>query len=170
MAYSNAGSTEPADRLMALFAIWQGGAADATALTAAAHIVPERIVSRRLETGGGGWNLWAGSCASHFYEADAQVWIDSAGGACIIHGLIWRTDDAALLDARDIARLLDMPGARLPEDVAGEYAVARLYADGTLEAFGEYIGYQGPLTIPDNLSGIVMAVLGLDTRPIAHRQ
>jgi Pro-kumamolisin, activation domain len=40
----------------------------------------------------------------------------------------------------------------------------------TLEAFGEYIGYQGPLTIPDNLSGIVMAVLGLDTRPIAHRQ
>jgi Pro-kumamolisin, activation domain len=40
----------------------------------------------------------------------------------------------------------------------------------TLDAFGEYIGYQGLLTIPDNLSGIVMAVLGLDTRPIAHNQ
>ncbi len=40
----------------------------------------------------------------------------------------------------------------------------------TLRACGEYIAYQGPLTIPDNLSGIVMAVLGLDTRPIAHSQ
>ncbi len=40
----------------------------------------------------------------------------------------------------------------------------------TLKAFGDYIGYQGPLTVPDNLSGIVMAVLGLDTRPIAHTQ
>jgi hypothetical protein len=40
----------------------------------------------------------------------------------------------------------------------------------TLESFGSYIGYQGPLTIPDNLSGIVMAVLGLDTRPVAHSQ
>jgi hypothetical protein len=40
----------------------------------------------------------------------------------------------------------------------------------TLDSFGEYIGYEGPLTVPDNLSGIVMAVLGLDTRPIAHSQ
>ncbi len=39
-----------------------------------------------------------------------------------------------------------------------------------LGAFGNYIGYQGPITVPDNLSGIVMAVLGLDTRPIAHSQ
>lgn len=39
-----------------------------------------------------------------------------------------------------------------------------------LNGFGSYVGYQGPLTIPDNLSGVVMAVLGLDTRPIAHSQ
>ena len=39
-----------------------------------------------------------------------------------------------------------------------------------LSAFGNYIGYQGPITVPDDLSGIVMAVLGLDTRPIAHSQ
>lgn len=39
-----------------------------------------------------------------------------------------------------------------------------------LHGFGSHVAYQGPLTIPDNLSGIVMAVLGLDTRPIAHAQ
>lgn len=39
-----------------------------------------------------------------------------------------------------------------------------------LNGFGSYVGYQGPLTVPNNLSGIVMAVLGLDTRPIAHSQ
>ena len=127
---------------MALFAIWQGGAVDATALAADAHIVPERVVSHRFETAKGVWNLWAGACASHFYAADAQVWIDPAGGACILHGLIWRTGSATLLDARDIADLLDVPDARLPDDVAGEYAVARLHADGTLEAFGDPAGLQ----------------------------
>jgi len=39
-----------------------------------------------------------------------------------------------------------------------------------LHGFGSYVAYQGPLTIPDKLSGIVMAVLGLDTRPIARSQ
>jgi len=127
---------------MALFAIWREGAVDGAVLAAGAHIVPERIFSHRFETADGVWNLWAGACASHFYEADAQVWIDPAGGACIIHGLIWRTGSAALLDARGVADLLDRPGARLPDDVAGEYAVARLHADGTLEAFGDPAGLQ----------------------------
>jgi hypothetical protein len=123
---------------MALFAIWQDGfgAVDEAALLAEAHIVPERIVSRRL----GPWHLCALSCASHFYEADAQVWIDPDGGACIIHGLIWRTGTSSLLDAQAVAALLDSPGTTLPDDVAGEYAVARLHADGTLDAFGDPAG------------------------------
>ena len=127
---------------MALFAIWQGDAAGAEALAAVAHIVPEHIASHRLNTAGGAWNLWAGSCTSHFYEADAQIWIDPAGGACVLQGLVWRTGNAALLDARDIAGLLSAPGTRLPADVAGEYAIARLHADGTLEAFGDPAGLQ----------------------------
>ena len=121
---------------MALFAIWQEGFGDDAALLAEAHIVPERIVSHRL----GPWHLYALSCASHFYEADAQVWIDPDGGVCIIHGLIWRTGASGLLDARAVAGLLDVPGATLPHDVAGEYVVARLHADFTLEAFGDPAG------------------------------
>jgi hypothetical protein len=39
-----------------------------------------------------------------------------------------------------------------------------------LNCFGPFVGYQGPLTLPDNLSGLVMAVLGLDTRPVARSQ
>lgn len=127
---------------MALFALWRedAAAADEAALAARAHIVPERAFSHRFETPQGGWRLWALACASHFYAADRQVWIDAQGGCCVIHGLIWRTGDAALLDARAVAQLLDRPGARLPADVAGEYAVARLHADGTLEAFADPAG------------------------------
>jgi kumamolisin len=33
----------------------------------------------------------------------------------------------------------------------------------------EYLSYQGPLTIPASLDGMVEAVLGLDQRPIARR-
>jgi len=151
---------------MALFAIWQGGAADGAALAVAAHVVPERVFSHRLETAQGAWNLWAASCASHFYRADAQVWIDPDGGACIIHGLIWRTGSAALIDARDIADLLDAPGARLPDDMAGEYAIARLHIDGTLEAFGDPAGLQQLFHAKDghpilaNRAGFVAALLG----------
>jgi hypothetical protein len=126
---------------MALFAIWLGDAGKGATLPIDAHIVPERTISHRFETGQGAWNLSAFACASHFYTADAQVWIDpDGGGACVIHGLIWRTGDAALLDARAVAALLGAPGARLPGDVAGEYAIARLHADGTLEAFGDPAG------------------------------
>ena len=85
---------------MALFAIWLGDAGKGATLPIDAHIVPERTISHRFETGQGAWNLSAFACASHFYTADAQVWIDpDGGGACVIHGLIWRTGDAALLDA-----------------------------------------------------------------------
>ena len=32
----------------------------------------------------------------------------------------------------------------------------------------KYLSYQGPLTVPANLAGIVEAVLGLDQRPVAR--
>lgn len=126
---------------MALFATWlDDDSADEVILFAHAHIVPENIVSHRFETPQGSWRLWALACASHYYTAEAQVWIDPRGGFCVVHGLIWRTGDAALLDARDVGALLDKPGAHLPADVAGEYAVARLYPEGVVQAFGDAAG------------------------------
>lgn len=130
---------------MALFAIWLDGSDEAparhTALREAVHIVPERVFATALDTPGGRWQVAAFACESHFYRTDAQVWIDTAGGgACIIHGLIWQIGTGQLLDAAAVAALLDRPGATLPEDVAGEYAIARLHRDGTLEAFGDPAG------------------------------
>ncbi len=35
-------------------------------------------------------------------------------------------------------------------------------------SFGNYTSYSGPITVPASLDGVVMAVLGLDNRPIAR--
>jgi len=129
---------------MALFAIWPDDGERAAArhrlLREAAHIVPERSVEARIQTSGGAWQLAAFATPTHFYSAEAQIWIDPTRGACVIHGLIWQTGTGRLLDASAVAALLDRPGARLPRDVAGEYAIARLHDDGTLEAFGDPAG------------------------------
>ena len=129
---------------MALFAIWPDDGERAAAryrlLREAAHIAPERSVEARIRTSGGAWQLAAFATPTHFYSTEAQIWIDPTRGACIIHGLIWRTGTGRLLDAWAVAALLDRPGAQLPEDVAGEYAIARLHDDGTLEAFGDPAG------------------------------
>jgi hypothetical protein len=129
---------------MALFALWHDEAGDGesrhAALLHAAHIVPERTTALAIDTAHGCWQLSAFACASQYYGAEAQVWTNSAQGACIIHGLIWRTDTGALLDARAIGELLDLPGVPLPGHIAGEYAVARLHSCGTLEVFGDPAG------------------------------
>lgn len=133
---------------MALFAIWHDEAShEAPAalhkrLRDTAHIVPERTTERAIDTPVGRFHLAAFATASAFYSADAQVWEDGAGGFCLIHGLIWQRARgvARLLDAAGVAALLDRPGRRLPGDVAGEYAVARLHPCGTLEAFGDPAG------------------------------
>lgn len=135
---------------MALFAIWHD---DAVApdiapalihqrLAQEAHVVPEHAVAAAIDTASGRWQIAAFACATHFYPAEAQVWIDPAGGACVIHGLIWRmeTGRGRLLDAAAVAVLLDRPGRALPADIAGEYAVARLHPCGTLEAFSDAAG------------------------------
>ena len=129
---------------MALFAIWPDDGERAAArhrlLREAAHIVPDPSVEARIQTSGGAWQLAAFATPTHFYSAEAQILIDPKRGACVIHGLIWQTGTGRLLDASAVAALLDRPGARLPKDVAGEYAIARLHDDGTLEAFGDPAG------------------------------
>lgn len=125
---------------MALFAIWadESGAAAAhhSALYQAAQVVPALTVATRV----GPWQVAAFACASRFYAPADQLWIDPAGGACVLHGLIWRIGDGALLNARDVAALLPAPGAILPGDVAGEYAIARIYPDGRLDGFSDPAG------------------------------
>ncbi|MDQ2842149.1 MAG: protease pro-enzyme activation domain-containing protein [Acidobacteriota bacterium] len=36
-----------------------------------------------------------------------------------------------------------------------------------LGQYGNYTSYSGPLTLPESLDGVIVAVLGLDNRPIA---
>lgn len=37
-----------------------------------------------------------------------------------------------------------------------------------LSSFGNYVSYSGPITVPESLAGVVVAVLGLDDRPVAR--
>ncbi len=37
-----------------------------------------------------------------------------------------------------------------------------------LSSFGNYISYRGPITVPESLAGVIVAVLGLDNRPVAR--
>jgi hypothetical protein len=133
---------------MALFAFWQepsGLAGDPLEqrLRDAAHIVPEEIVARRFQTEAGPWRLAAFATSTRYYRAADQIWCDPDGaGACIIHGLVWREENGRprLLNAADVAGLLDRPGRDLAADICGEYAIARLYRDGSLSAFSDRAG------------------------------
>ncbi|RYD84364.1 MAG: hypothetical protein EOP61_40230, partial [Sphingomonadales bacterium] len=129
---------------MALFVFWQDHAARGRSadqlhplLLDEAHIVPDSTTRGKVETRAGDWHFAAFATRTHFYTPKAQIWQAPGEGVCVIHGLIWRIGPAGgqLLDARAVSRLLDRPGATLPDDIAGEYAVARLHADGTLNAF-----------------------------------
>ena len=38
-----------------------------------------------------------------------------------------------------------------------------------LSSFGNYVSYSGPITVPESLASVVVAVLGLDNRPVARQ-
>ena len=134
---------------MALFALWREEALRRgppslfhERLRDEAHVVPDRTTALAVETRDGRWQLAAFATDTHFYSADEQVWSDGAGGACVIHGVLWRQRSGvpSRLTAGDVATLLERPGQRLPADVLGEYAVARLHPCGTLTAFSDPAG------------------------------
>lgn len=142
---------------MALFVFWgeQGagpGAAERLddCLPGESHVVPEQSSRGSLDTPAGRWHFMAFATTTHFYPAARQVWQADGKGVCVIHGLIWRiaANGPQLLDAADVAALLDRPDAAWPDDISGEYAVARLHADGTLIAFSDRAGlhqlFHGP--------------------------
>lgn len=130
---------------MALFVFWKQSAARGRPAAAllplienAAHIVPEaRSIGQQ-----GDWHHAVFATRTHFYAPEAQVWQAEGQGICVIHGLIWRSRgfSTELLDAAAVAQLLDRPGGELPGDVGGEYAIVRIHADGTLEAFSDKPG------------------------------
>lgn len=134
---------------MALFIFWRDHAAKGRPadrlhplLRAEAHLLPDHVVTGHQPDPAGGWHFAAYATRTHFYAPEAQVWQESGQGVCVIHGLIWRSVDGrpVLLDARAVAALLDRPGSELPADVTGEYAVARLHPDGSLDAFSDRAG------------------------------
>jgi hypothetical protein len=159
---------------MALFTFWRDLAAAGRPaeqlhrlLLDEAHIVPDATTRRRVDSEAGAWNFAAYATRSHFYAARDQVWHQAGEGVCAIHGLIWRmvAGRAELLDAAAVARLLDKPGATLPDDVAGEYAVARLHSDGSLTAFSDRSGLHqlfhtnSGAPVVANRAGLVATVL-----------
>jgi len=134
---------------MALFVFWRESAAKGcpagrlhSLLAAEAHLLPDQVATGYQPDVRGGWHFAAYSTRTHFYAPETQLWQQDGLGVCVIHGLIWRTVDGAplLLDAQALAGLLERPGAELPADVTGEYAVVRLYPDGTLDAFSDRAG------------------------------
>jgi hypothetical protein len=136
---------------MALFALWRHRPADRRppcvihdGLTLAAHVEPALSITRVIETRGGRWHLFALATRTRFLAAEAQVDVDSERGTCVIHGLLWRLDtpEPRPLDAAAVSALLPTPDARLPDTIAGEYAVAKLHPCGTLVAFGDPAGLQ----------------------------
>ncbi|RYD99015.1 MAG: hypothetical protein EOP61_14960, partial [Sphingomonadales bacterium] len=159
---------------MALFVFWQDAAARGRAadhlqslLLDEAHVIPESTTRGTVETPAGRWHFAAFGTGSHFYAPRDQVWQQPGEGVCVIHGLIWRSANgrAELLDAQAVARLLDRPGSVLPDNIAGEYAVARLHADGTLVAFSDQAGLHQLFHSADgtpvvaNRAGLVATVL-----------
>jgi len=160
---------------MASFVFWREPAASGlepgdlhSLLSREVHIAPESTVRGRVETASGRWHFATFATRTHFYSAAQQLWQQPGQGVCVIHGLIWRivSGRPMLLDAAAVAQLLDHPGAPWPDDIAGEYAVARLHPDGTLTAFSDQAGlhqlFHGPAETPvlANRAGLVAAVLG----------
>lgn len=159
---------------MALFIFWRDRAAKGRPaeqlhplLRAEAHLLPDHVATGHQPDAAGGWHFAAYATRTHFYAPEAQLWQQAGQGACAIHGLIWRSVDGrpVLLDAAAVAALLDRPGAELPADVMGEYAVARLHPDGTLDAFSDraglhqlFHGAQGQAVLA-NRAGLVATLL-----------
>lgn len=160
---------------MALFIFWQDEAAQGCAadqlhpiLLDEAHVVPDSTTQGTVETTLGRWHFAAYATRTYFYTARDQVWQQPGEGACVIHGVIWRyvAGRAELLDAAAVARLLDRPGAVLPDDVLGEYSLARVHADGSLTAFSDRAGLHqlfhasGGAKVVANRAGLVATLLG----------
>ena len=52
--------------------------------------------------------------------------------------------------------------------VSGEASAFERAFAVCLSSSGNAISYRGPLTVPEHLDGVIVAVLGLDTRPVAR--
>jgi kumamolisin len=146
--------------------------------------------SEAVHSGGGSWQ-----CADPAEQISPTIVLRRPRGAAeLTQGLL--SGSAARLSREDAAQLLRANPADLAavEQFAHEYglkivsenAEARtVRVEGSLvqvgKAFGvdiqlrtdaqgkEYLSYQGALTTPAPLAGMVEAVLGLDQRPIARR-
>lgn len=136
---------------MALFAFWRDRPADRRPVTVvhdglalAAHVEPRFRFTRAIATASGTWHVSAFSAPTRFLSAEAQIDVHPERGVCAIHGLLWHPDqpEPQPLDAAAVSALLISPETRLPDGIAGEYAVAKLHPCGTLVAFGDPAGLQ----------------------------
>jgi Pro-kumamolisin, activation domain len=64
-------------------------------------------------------------------------------------------------------QIVSADAAKRSVKVAGTAAAFQRAFDIKLGRFGDYVSYRGPLTVPESLAPVILAVLGLDTRPVA---
>jgi kumamolisin len=78
--------------------------------------------------------------------------------------------DAVSAFARDAGlEVIEADAAKRTVKVSGNAAALANAFGVDLHSSGNYVAYSGPISLPEQLAGKVMAVLGLDNRPIAHR-
>ncbi len=84
-------------------------------------------------------------------------------------------------DPRDVAavgafaresglQVLEADAAKRVVKVSGPVAAFDRAFGVQIGKFGNFISYQGSITVPEALAGIIVAVLGLDGRPVARQR
>jgi kumamolisin len=89
--------------------------------------------------------------------------------------ILMRPDPAAIAAVENFAKTYELQATEASAEkrtvkLAGTAAQFERAFGVQLGTFGNYISYAGPLTVPDTLADKVLAVLGLDNRPIARRE
>ena len=71
--------------------------------------------------------------------------------------------------ARDYClRVLEADAAKRIVKVSGSVQEFERAFGVQIGMFGNYVSYGGPITVPEALAGVIVAVLGLDNRPVAR--
>ena len=82
-------------------------------------------------------------------------------------------------DPNDVATVESFAGQYGLHVIASDPAKRMVKVEGTardfdrafgieLSSFGNYVSYNGPITVPEPLADVIVAVLGLDSRPVAR--
>jgi kumamolisin len=130
----------------------------------AQHISPTIVIRRSTHTRDLRQSLLSGSMpAMSRDEAEALLRVDPEDLTAVIK--FTEAYALSVVSENSQARTVQVEGTLL--DVGQAFGIdieCRVDPEGR-----EYLSYQGALTIPADLEGVIEAVLGIDQRPIARR-